>query len=88
MWSDGTGYAGTDGKGVYKLLVQLMTESSSENVGNPCYQKALKALDDQTTTKSWNVRVHGDFWIVEGDADGTILGKWVDSMLHLWMLIV
>lgn len=31
------------------------------------------AFDDITSVKSWHVRVHGDFWVVGSDSEGTYL---------------
>ena len=75
-----------NGKGVYPSLVEYLTreilvENKLEdlekqlNPENPkgSYKLIKDAMTDPLAVASWNVRISGEFWIIGGNADGTIV---------------
>ena len=76
FWSDGRGFA-SDGKGTYEHMKQYvcfdLPESNPDFLDDPVIVRSIKAVDDVAAAKSWNVRVHGQFWIVGMESDGTFL---------------
>lgn len=75
-----------NGKGVYPSLVEYLTreilvENKLEdlekqlNPENPrgAYKLIKDAMTDPLAVASWNVRISGEFWIIGGNADGTIV---------------
>jgi len=75
-----------NGKGVYPSLVQYLTreilvENKLEdlekqlNPANPkgAYRLIKDAMTDPHAVAGWNVRISGEFWIIGGNADGTIV---------------
>mmetsp|Transcript_21302 Transcript_21302/g.32802 ORF Transcript_21302/g.32802 Transcript_21302/m.32802 type:complete len:597 (+) Transcript_21302:89-1879(+) len=75
-----------DGKGVYPSLAKFMKEDIVKLHGieklemqmdaeNPkgAYQLTMDAVDDQRAVKGWNVRAHGEYWILGMNQDGTYL---------------
>lgn len=83
MWTDGTGYPASDGKGVYEHLYKMVKDDlpglNPGMVNDPSFKKMLQSMDDQAAVKGWNVRVHGDFWVVGMDDDGTLLSKYKNT---------
>ena len=77
FWNDGRGMHGTDDEGAwYHLRQYLCVETPKENpraLEDPAFRRAIKAVDDAAAVKSWNVRVHGHFWIVGMEGNGTFL---------------
>mmetsp|Transcript_7798 Transcript_7798/g.11200 ORF Transcript_7798/g.11200 Transcript_7798/m.11200 type:complete len:603 (+) Transcript_7798:110-1918(+) len=75
-----------DGKGVYPSLAKFMREDIIKLHGleklekqmdaeNPkgAYQLTMDAVDDERAVKGWNIRAHGEFWILGMNQDGTYL---------------
>jgi len=78
-WKDGQGASLSSPElgGTYDHLKLYMKETNELNPDiaerYPPFIAALKSLDDVAAAKSWNVRVHGNFWVLGMDNDGTYL---------------
>jgi hypothetical protein len=80
-WSDSGSFHTPDNKSIFEMAkewgqVQLQENSvlpPNEEEGRLLLDFVSKAFDDVTSVKSWHVRIHGDFWIVGGNSDGTFL---------------
>jgi hypothetical protein len=78
-WLDPGAFSGTGGRGIYQCLKEYlrndMVKESWGSVDNmpPDYRRIYDALVHPAAVMGWNVRVHGDFWIVSMDSDGTYI---------------
>eukprot|EP00339_Tiarina_fusa_P021996 CAMPEP_0117080244 /NCGR_PEP_ID=MMETSP0472-20121206/56625_1 /TAXON_ID=693140 ORGANISM="Tiarina fusus, Strain LIS" /NCGR_SAMPLE_ID=MMETSP0472 /ASSEMBLY_ACC=CAM_ASM_000603 /LENGTH=632 /DNA_ID=CAMNT_0004807821 /DNA_START=16 /DNA_END=1914 /DNA_ORIENTATION=+ len=75
---------GKGGKGIYPSLKEFLFQMDPAKVEelekqlNPespkgSYEKVKQALDSPLAVASWNVRIHGEFWIVAMGPQGTLV---------------
>ena len=79
-WLDpGSFHQNTQGSGVYECLHEYLckdiVEKSWGSVDNipPSFKRIYDSIVEPAAVAGWNVRVHGDFWIVSMENDGTYI---------------
>ena len=71
-WNHPGSFQVTEGKGIYQCLVEFLPQMFT--APSPESEKIIRALHGPTAVAGWNVRIHGDFWVVGmNDEDGTFV---------------